>query len=283
MDPRVWMYDLATYSDGFLYNARWVFLGALAGGTVLGVLALMKTPAGWSAPDDRLDFWRPVVVALGFVSLPTSVVTVPRGWELFGATFVFGLLCGLFSWPVIAGFRNLVLSLLAIIQVVLILRGIVYQGVGMTTYFVLLLALAAGVFVLSGAGFIGQPLKERSDIGLALLGSVEFMAFAISPFGIDFLVPSLSEDEKTILGITAVLLGVALAFRPAFTIALGFSSTIILGVLYQVFLALERENYPGSPLDPDWSWFYAFGGVLIGYALLRAPFVQMRLSSSMRL
>lgn len=266
MDDRIWNLNFDVFSDEFLLFFRYSLLALIVIFVVFATVAAMSAGSGWRNIEEAWDPLKPLLVAAAFVSLPDSVGNSLSGSELFGLSFVFGLFCGVSAISFFLTIRDVVLSVAAVVLTVLTLSQIVFaQGVRRDVFY-MFIALAVVGFVLTGAGML-----SRGSIGVAVLGGVEVLIFLLSPFGIDYVVPS--APQVTIGAVAALLLGVGASLRPVFTIALGVGATAMLGIAFQVFLAFERSNFPNSPLAPNWSYALAFGGTALGYVVLRLPYM----------
>lgn len=264
MDPRIWSLDSAQFSEEFLLFLRYGLISCLVAGVVLAVIAAMTSGSGWRPFEDSWDGQKPVLLALSAVSLPASIAYVPTGWNLFAATFVLGLACGLTSSAPFLKVRDTFLSVAGLVVSGLLIARIIGRSDLSTRVFVIFVALSLIGFVLSGAGML-----SRTSIGLSVLGGIDVLLFLQSPFGVEYVAPGAS--EVSVGAAAALVMGAMTGLRPAFTISLGVASVTALGLVLQLFLWFERENFPSSPLGPDWKFAIALLGVGVGYGLMGLP------------
>lgn len=264
MGTGFWSFDQAQFSQEFIHFLRYGLLGCLVAGVVLAVFVAMSSGSGLRLFEDSWDGQKPILLALSVVALPASVVWMPTGWNLFALTFALGLFCALTSAPPFLRFRDMGLSVAGLILSVVLLAEVVMGNDLRSETFILFAALATIGFVLSGAGML-----SRTSVGLAILGGVDVLLYIQSPFGVYYVMPSASESLVGL--IAAIIMGAMAGLRPAFTISLGVASVTAIGVMLQIFLWFEKENYASSPLDPDWKFVIALVGVAVGYIIMGLP------------
>lgn len=210
---------------------------------------------------------KPVVVVAGVAGIWGDVEDQPSLWLVVAVAFVIGLVCGLTAIPPLLFIRDLVLGVISVVVALAVVILRIANGAEMAFLYLLLLGSLAAGMALGGVKQLLQPITY-----IGLLGAIEMLDYLLSPFGPSHF--SLSIPMAVVGVVAALVLGVLIRFSPELVVMLGALSVAVLAVVLQVFLWLEWSNFPASGVRPDWTAAVAWVSLLVGYALLRAPFAM---------
>lgn len=234
---------------------------------VIGVAALAFRGEARRATDPESAFmWlKPVLVLSSAIAFIDEIGLNSPSSVVFGVSFVVGLCCGLTTVEPMLSVRDSLLAAMSAILVVWTFFERLSPGSDYRLVYQLLLAAMGAGLLLGGLRKVPSPLSA-----MAALGALEVVDFLLSPFGPSAF-PGLSFSVATVGIVGALIMGILIRLRSEFVIYLAGTSIALLSVILPIFLWLEFKNYPGIISPPDWTIFFGWLGVAVGYPLTRFP------------